>query len=82
MAGLNGQRAIVPKPKVAVLYQAIEPPVINGVRKPMKPGGKGKDRIISLAVDKSNEKQGIKTQEQTSHSHFNLNPTSPFLPHV
>ena len=25
--------------KVAVLYQAIEPPVINGVRKPMKPGG-------------------------------------------
>ncbi|KAL0940002.1 glutathione synthetase ATP-binding domain-like protein [Colletotrichum truncatum] len=25
--------------RVAVLYQAIEPPVINGVRKPMKPGG-------------------------------------------
>jgi len=25
--------------KVAVLYQAIEPPVINGVRKPRKPGG-------------------------------------------
>ena len=25
--------------KVAILYQAIEPPVINGVRKPMKPGG-------------------------------------------
>ncbi|KZL74845.1 D-alanine--D-alanine ligase [Colletotrichum tofieldiae] len=25
--------------KVAVIYQAIEPPIINGVRKPMKPGG-------------------------------------------
>ena len=25
--------------KVAVLYQAIEAPLINGVRKPMKPGG-------------------------------------------
>lgn len=40
MAGLNGRRATVPKAKVAVLYQAIEPPVINGVKKPMKPGGK------------------------------------------
>ncbi|KAK5937662.1 hypothetical protein PMZ80_010283 [Knufia obscura] len=27
------------QPKVAVLHQAIEPPVINGMRKPMKPGG-------------------------------------------
>lgn len=26
-------------PKIAVLYQAVEPPVINGVRKPAKPGG-------------------------------------------
>ncbi|KAL4972257.1 hypothetical protein BDW66DRAFT_164292 [Aspergillus desertorum] len=26
-------------PTVAVLYQAIEPPIINGVRKPKKPGG-------------------------------------------
>ncbi|KAK5081632.1 hypothetical protein LTR05_007765 [Lithohypha guttulata] len=25
--------------KVAVLYQAIEPPIVNGVRKPKKPGG-------------------------------------------
>lgn len=25
--------------RVALLYQAIEPPIINGVRKPMKPGG-------------------------------------------
>lgn len=24
---------------VAVLYQALEPPIINGVRKPAKPGG-------------------------------------------
>ncbi|KAF2165632.1 hypothetical protein M409DRAFT_67028 [Zasmidium cellare ATCC 36951] len=28
-----------PTPRVAVLHQAIEPPIINGVRKPMKPGG-------------------------------------------
>jgi hypothetical protein len=27
-------------PTVAVLFQAINPPVINGVRKPRKPGGK------------------------------------------
>lgn len=27
-------------PTVAVLFQDIEPPVINGVRKPRKPGGK------------------------------------------
>lgn len=27
-------------PKVAVLFQAIDPPVINNVRKPRKPGGK------------------------------------------
>lgn len=27
-------------PRVAVLYQAIDPPVIGGVRKPRKPGGK------------------------------------------
>lgn len=26
--------------KVAVLFQDIDPPVINGVRKPRKPGGK------------------------------------------
>jgi hypothetical protein len=26
--------------RVAVLYQALEPPVINGARKPSKPGGK------------------------------------------
>lgn len=25
--------------RVAVLYQALEPPIINGVRKPKKPGG-------------------------------------------
>ncbi|KAK6364159.1 hypothetical protein LTS17_012428 [Exophiala oligosperma] len=27
------------RPKVAVLYQACDPPVVNGVRKPKKPGG-------------------------------------------
>lgn len=26
-------------PKVAILYQAIDPPIVNGVRKPKKPGG-------------------------------------------
>ena len=26
-------------PRVAVLYQAQEPPIIGGIRKPMKPGG-------------------------------------------
>lgn len=32
-------RAIGTAPTVAVLHQAIDPPVINGVRKPRKPGG-------------------------------------------
>jgi hypothetical protein len=27
-------------PRVAVLYQAVEPPIVNGVRKPKKPGGR------------------------------------------
>jgi len=27
-------------PRVAVLYQEFDPPLINGVRKPKKPGGK------------------------------------------
>lgn len=27
-------------PTVAVLFQDIDPPIINGVRKPRKPGGK------------------------------------------
>lgn len=26
-------------PRVAVLYQALDPPLISGVRKPKKPGG-------------------------------------------
>ncbi|KAL4793109.1 hypothetical protein BDV19DRAFT_232958 [Aspergillus venezuelensis] len=32
-------RSISNVPTVAVLYQALEPPVINGVKKPRKPGG-------------------------------------------
>ncbi|KAL5044856.1 hypothetical protein BDW71DRAFT_185462 [Aspergillus fruticulosus] len=32
-------RTLTHAPTVAVLYQAIEPPIINGVRKPRKPGG-------------------------------------------
>ncbi|KAF2141564.1 uncharacterized protein K452DRAFT_228308 [Aplosporella prunicola CBS 121167] len=36
---LFSSAAAAGKPRVAVLYQALEPPVINGVRKPKKPGG-------------------------------------------
>ncbi|CAG8420596.1 unnamed protein product [Penicillium salamii] len=39
MGNLKGVRWNHTRPTVAVLYQAIEPPVINGVRKPRKPGG-------------------------------------------
>jgi hypothetical protein len=35
--------------RVAVLYQALEPPVINGVRKPKKPGGKWAPRDTQKA---------------------------------
>ncbi|GJC91316.1 fungal specific transcription factor domain-containing protein [Colletotrichum higginsianum] len=50
--------------RVAVLYQAIEPPIINGVRKPMKPGGEhplhryrdsGADIAYNLHASKSVE---------------------------
>ena len=42
MQGIKGVRwnSNSSNPTVAVLFQAIEPPVINGVRKPRKPGGK------------------------------------------
>ncbi|KAF9874217.1 hypothetical protein CkaCkLH20_08200 [Colletotrichum karsti] len=46
----------VPHEKVAVLYQAIEPPIINGVRKPMKPGGyrdSGADIAYNLQASRS-----------------------------
>ncbi|KAK1635747.1 hypothetical protein BDP81DRAFT_395299 [Colletotrichum phormii] len=42
--------------RVAVLYQAIDPPAINGVRKPMKPGGyrdSGADIAFNLQASKS-----------------------------
>ncbi|KAK1477408.1 fungal specific transcription factor domain-containing protein [Colletotrichum tamarilloi] len=42
--------------RVAVLYQAIDPPIINGVRKPMKPGGyrdSGADIAFNLQGSKS-----------------------------
>ncbi|KAF6833775.1 fungal specific transcription factor domain-containing protein [Colletotrichum musicola] len=42
--------------KVAVLYQAIDPPIINGVRKPMKPGGyrdSGADIAYNLQATKA-----------------------------
>ncbi|CBF76018.1 hypothetical protein AN3505.2 [Aspergillus nidulans FGSC A4] len=44
-------RTLTNAPTVAVLYQAIEPPVINGVRKPRKPGGyqdSGADIVYTL----------------------------------
>jgi hypothetical protein len=39
MSQLKNSRG-VSTARVALLYQAIEPPTINGVRKPMKPGGR------------------------------------------
>ena len=36
---INTLRMAHDKPQVAILYQAIEPPTINGSKKPMKPGG-------------------------------------------
>ncbi|KXH52123.1 hypothetical protein CNYM01_00454 [Colletotrichum nymphaeae SA-01] len=42
--------------RVAVFYQAIDPPIINGVRKPMKPGGyrdSGADIAFNLQASKS-----------------------------
>ncbi|GKT43605.1 D-alanine--D-alanine ligase [Colletotrichum spaethianum] len=44
--------------KVAVIYQAIKPPLINGMRKPMKPGGyrdSGADIAYNLHTSKSIE---------------------------
>ncbi|KAI2601746.1 glutathione synthetase ATP-binding domain-like protein [Hypoxylon sp. NC1633] len=41
------------RPHVAVLYQALEPPVIGGVRKPKKPGGyqdSGADIAYNLSI--------------------------------
>lgn len=35
----QGAASATRKPRLAVLFQAIDPPVINGVRKPRKPGG-------------------------------------------
>ncbi|KAJ8120012.1 hypothetical protein O1611_g10475 [Lasiodiplodia mahajangana] len=38
--------SVSPAARVAVLYQALEPPLIDGVRKPKKPGGKHQKAII------------------------------------
>ena len=35
----QGAASATTSPRLAVLFQAIDPPVINGVRKPRKPGG-------------------------------------------
>ena len=37
--GYYGRRYLAEMPRVAVLYQACEPPIVNGVQKPKKPGG-------------------------------------------
>lgn len=36
----SATREVRQTPRVAVLYQELEPPLINGTRKPKKPGGK------------------------------------------
>jgi hypothetical protein len=33
-------------PIVAILYQALEPPLINGIQKPKKPGGMRRAQLI------------------------------------
>lgn len=40
LGGILRKALSTQSPRVAVLYQAIDPPVIGGVRKPRKPGGK------------------------------------------
>jgi hypothetical protein len=37
-------------PTVAVLFQDIDPPVINGVRKPRKPGGEFHHNILVVSI--------------------------------
>jgi hypothetical protein len=37
-------------PTVAVLFQAIDPPIINGVRKPRKPGGELSPKLTNKYI--------------------------------
>lgn len=67
---INSKRHISNEPRVAVLYQACEPPVINGVRKPKKPGGyqdSGADIAYVLQSKNINvvtpEKEPLPTQD-------------------
>ena len=85
MAALSGgYRCTSKKARVAVLYQAIEPPVLNGVRKAISPGGKD-SHFTSFQFFLSfffaplaflDARQAIKTPEQTSHSRCNPNRAS------
>ncbi|KAH7034760.1 uncharacterized protein B0I36DRAFT_83912 [Microdochium trichocladiopsis] len=49
--------------RVAVLYQAIDPPVVNGVKKPMKPGGY-KDSSADIAYCLSTSKPSASSASQ------------------
>jgi hypothetical protein len=47
--------------RVALLYQAIESPTINGVRKPMKPGGRHHSPVpTSIAEEYTNAQQATR----------------------
>ncbi|RDW57878.1 uncharacterized protein DSM5745_11396 [Aspergillus mulundensis] len=63
-------RTLTTAPTVAVLYQAIEPPVINGVRKPRKPGGyqdSGADIAYTL------QQKGVKVLKSDPSAHVSVN---------
>jgi len=51
--------------QAAVLYQAIEPPVVGGVKKPMKPGGY-KDSCADIAYCLSTSSPNIGTNHRVS----------------
>jgi len=57
--------------RVAVLYQALKPPIINGVRKPLKPGGKSllTTSLINMLI---HSQQDIKILELTSLSRWRM----------
>ncbi|KAL4928060.1 uncharacterized protein BDV17DRAFT_292080 [Aspergillus undulatus] len=69
-AGYRPIRSLSSAPTVAVLYQAIEPPAINGVRKPRKPGGyqdSGADIAYTLL------QKGIKVIKQDASAPVSTN---------
>lgn len=58
--------------RIAVLHQAVEPPVVNGVRKPKKPGGMKFccNQTRSPVADRISRSKATKTPEPTSVSSF------------